>query len=223
MSDLKVVYLVEKRPELSDAAFVEHWHGIHAELATHMPGLRGYSINAPSSSQRGRRPIDGFAELWFADRDAAVAAWASPEGAATAADGTEFMAGTRPLIVDERIVVAPADAGCKIVYLVEKRPELSDAAFGEHWHGIHAELAMRMPGLLGYAINAPSPQQRGTRPIDGFAALWFVSRDAAKQAWASPEGMATAADGELFMAGTRALIVDERVVIAPDTQTGLVP
>lgn len=215
MSDLKIVYLVEKRPELGDDAFTAHWHGIHAELATHMPGLRGYAINSPSASQRGRRPIDGFAELWFADRDAAVAAWASPEGMATAADGAEFMAGTRPLIVDERVVVAPANAGCKIVYLVEKRSELSDAAFLEHWHGVHADLAMGMPGLLGYAINAPSPQQRGQRPIDGFAALWFESRAAAIEAWASPQGVATAADGELFMAGTRALIVDERIVVEP--------
>lgn len=102
----------------------------------------------------------------------------------------------------------------QVVYLVEKRPELSDEAFLDHWHGVHAELAMGMPGLLGYSINAPSPLQRGPRPIDGFAALWFADREAAKVAWASPEGVATAADGQEFMAGTRALIVDERVVVA---------
>jgi uncharacterized protein (TIGR02118 family) len=216
MTSLKVVYLVEKRPELSDAEFLDHWHGVHAELAMRMPGLLGYSINAPSPLQRGTRPIDGFAALWFADRDAAKAAWASPEGKATADDGLEFMAGTRALIVDERRVVPSPPKGCNVVYLVEKRPELSDAEFLDHWHGVHAELAMRMPGLLGYSINAPSPLQRGTRPIDGFAALWFADRDAAKAAWASPEGKATADDGLEFMASTRALIVDERVVLALD-------
>jgi len=110
MSDLKVVYLVEKRAELSDAAFLEHWHGVHAELAQKMPGLLGYSINAPSPLQRGERPIDGFAELWFADRDSAKRAWGTAEGQATAADGLEFMASTRALIVDERRVIERLDA-----------------------------------------------------------------------------------------------------------------
>ena len=45
------------------------------------------------------------------------------------------------------------------------------------------------------------------------AVLHFASRDAAKEAWQSPEGLATAADGLLFMAAARALIVDERVVV----------
>jgi uncharacterized protein (TIGR02118 family) len=110
--------------------------------------------------------------------------------------------------------------GLKVVYLVEKRPELSDAAFLEHWHGVHAELAQGMPGLLGYSINAPSPLQRGARPIDGFAALWFANREAAKAAWQSPEGIATANDGLEFMASTRALIVDERVVVDPTANEG---
>src|SRR5688572_12641734 len=57
----KVVYLVEKLAGMSDAAFVEHWTTTHAGLAQTMPGLRAYSINHPSSEQRGVRPIDGYA------------------------------------------------------------------------------------------------------------------------------------------------------------------
>ncbi len=221
MSGIKIVYLVEKRAEMSDAAFVEHWTTVHADLAQTMPGVLGYSINSPSSLQRGPRPLDGYAVLNFASRDAAKEAWQSPEGLATAADGLLFMAAARALIVEERIVVGPPSSpGVKIVYLVEKRAEMSDAAFVEHWTTVHADLAQTMPGVLGYSINSPSSLQRGPRPLDGYAVLNFASRDAAKEAWQSPEGLATAADGLLFMAAARALIVDERVVVAGSSDVG---
>jgi uncharacterized protein (TIGR02118 family) len=112
MSDLtKVIYLVDKLVGMSDEDFVEHWTTTHAGLAQHMPGLRGYSINLPSPEQRGQRPKDGYAALWFDSRDDLKAAWTSPEGMATAQDGTLFMAGTSPLIVQERFVCGPAREG----------------------------------------------------------------------------------------------------------------
>jgi uncharacterized protein (TIGR02118 family) len=101
----KVVYLVTKRPELTDDRFSEHWTTVHAELATRMPGLRAYSINLPSTEQRGTRPLDGYAMLRFDSWQDAKNAWATPQGRATAEDGTHFMADARPLIVDERRVV----------------------------------------------------------------------------------------------------------------------
>jgi uncharacterized protein (TIGR02118 family) len=102
---LKVVYLVTKRPDLTDEQFCEHWTTTHAELATGMPGLRAYSINLPSPEQRGERPLDGYAMLRFDTWQDAKDAWTTPQGQATAQDGTLFMADARPLIVDERTVV----------------------------------------------------------------------------------------------------------------------
>jgi uncharacterized protein (TIGR02118 family) len=107
----KAIYLVDKLDGMSDEDFIAHWTTTHAGLAATMPGLRGYSINLPSSQQRSRRAKDGYAVLWFDSRDALKAAWTSPEGQATATDGTLFMAGTTPLIVEERVVVGPAREG----------------------------------------------------------------------------------------------------------------
>lgn len=104
-------------------------------------------------------------------------------------------------------------APLKIVYLVDKRPDLTDEAFAEHWTTVHAELALGLPGLLSYAINLPSSEQRGARPLDGFAALEFATWEDAKAAWASSAGRATAEDGTLFMARARPLIVEERIVL----------
>ena len=89
----------------------------------------------------------------------------------------------------------------------------TDDAFAKHWTTVHAPLATKLPGLLSYAINLPSPEQRGRRPLDGFAKLEFASWDDAKAAWASEAGRATAADGALFMARARPLIVEEHIVV----------
>lgn len=102
----------------------------------------------------------------------------------------------------------------KLVYLVEKRPDLSDEAFAEHWTTVHASLAAELPGLLSYSINLPSPEQRGSRPLDGYAKLEFASWEDAKAAWAGPAGRATAQDGTLFMARASPLIVEERIIVA---------
>ncbi len=54
MSITKIVYLVDKRPELSDVEFIRHWTTVHAGLARTMPGVLSYSINSPSELQRVR-------------------------------------------------------------------------------------------------------------------------------------------------------------------------
>jgi uncharacterized protein (TIGR02118 family) len=101
----------------------------------------------------------------------------------------------------------------KIIYTVRKLPALSWDEFVSHWNTTHADLAQLMPGLRGYSINIGSVEQRGSRPFDGYAMLRFDSREAAKQAWATPEGVATAQDGTLFMEHPAALMVTERNVI----------
>jgi uncharacterized protein (TIGR02118 family) len=88
----------------------------------------------------------------------------------------------------------------KIVYLVQKLEGMSDNAFRNHWLTTHAALATRMPKPQAYSINLFSPEQRGPRPIDGYAMRKFPSWGDAKAAWTCPEGKATAADGTQFHA-----------------------
>ena len=107
----------------------------------------------------------------------------------------------------------------KICYWVTKLPTLSWDAFVEHWTTIHAQLATGLPGLRAYSINlAAGP---GTSSYDGYAMLRFDDRDAAKRAWASPSGVATAEDGELFMQRPPGLMVDQRTVKAHDRDQAL--
>lgn len=217
-SSVKIVYLVTKRPDLDDEAFIRHWTTVHAALASRMPHLLVYSINTPSSRQRGIRPFDGYAMLKFDTYEGAKAAWRSSEGRATALDGEEFMVGPRALIVDEHIVVPHryAETAIKIVFLVTKRPALGDDEFIEQWMSVHTDLGRRLPGLTGYSINTPSAAQRGPRPFDGYAVMRFPSYEEAVASLHSTEADALAADRDRFIVGTEELIVDERPVVARD-------
>ena len=59
MSITKIVYLVDKRPELSDVEFIRHWTTVHAGLARTMPGslelLDQLPVRAPAGSASARR------------------------------------------------------------------------------------------------------------------------------------------------------------------------
>ncbi|MET0547038.1 MAG: EthD family reductase [Caulobacterales bacterium] len=79
---------VLKRPDhWSREKFRTWWLEEHAEIAKKLPGLRRYTVHPPahafnpvSGALDGEPSHDGLAFLWFDDKAAAEAAFASPEG-----------------------------------------------------------------------------------------------------------------------------------------------
>ena len=77
-----------KRPDHWSAADFRHWWlEEHAEIAKKLPGLRRYTVHPPTDSfdpvsgkLDGAPSHDGLAFLWFDDKQAAEAAFASPQG-----------------------------------------------------------------------------------------------------------------------------------------------
>ena len=76
-----VVYDEPTDPE----AFDRHYREVHVPLTRRLPGLRRFSIGGEAAVVRGE-PAHLVAELEWDDLDALRAAFASPEGRATAAD-----------------------------------------------------------------------------------------------------------------------------------------
>ena len=76
-----VVYDEPTDPE----AFDRHYREVHVPLTRRLPGLRRFSISGEAAAVRGE-PAHLVAELEWDDLDALRAAFASPEGRATAAD-----------------------------------------------------------------------------------------------------------------------------------------
>jgi len=101
----KAIILLQRRSDMSREAFRDWWLGAHANLALRLPGLRGLSFNLVEGDGTG--DVDGVSELWFDDRAAFDAAYASDHGKAVAADSMAHVARRERLFVTEHALRAP--------------------------------------------------------------------------------------------------------------------
>jgi uncharacterized protein (TIGR02118 family) len=102
---VKLVGLIQKRSDISDTAFREHWLTVHAEIARTFPGLRRYTVNFIDRAQHPGSAYDGFSELWFDSQDALDAAFAGPVGQRIAADIPIFMHSLTRVMVEEHVLL----------------------------------------------------------------------------------------------------------------------
>ncbi|MFF4139639.1 EthD family reductase [Streptomyces mirabilis] len=90
------------------AAFDHHYRDIHLPLACRLPGLRRYTIGRDMVTIRGGEPYYLVAELEWDTMEELRAAFASPEGHATATDSAHLqdLAPVRSMIykVDESVL-----------------------------------------------------------------------------------------------------------------------
>ena len=106
---LKFVVVVCRRPDLSAEEFRDYFVRVHGPLAEKLPGLRRYKQNFVVADPKRQAPAwDAVVELYFGNRDAMEAAWATPEGEAATADLKEFadLARTTWSVVEERVVIS---------------------------------------------------------------------------------------------------------------------
>lgn len=84
---LKFMVVLYRRPNLTSAQFLHHLQQVHAPLAKSLPGLKHYKQNHVAQDPKRKPPgWDAIVELYFENREAMEAAWASPQGAASDAD-----------------------------------------------------------------------------------------------------------------------------------------
>ena len=82
-----------------------------------------------------------------------------------------------------------------VIYRTPKDVE----AFDRHYFDIHVPLAKKMPGLRKYEISrGPVTVLAGSPDVYLIGTVHFDNLDAMKQAFASPEGRATAADRQIY-------------------------
>lgn len=84
------------------------------------------------------------------------------------------------------------------------------AAFEQYYHGTHAPLAKRLPGLRSYTINkGVLASAAGDSPYYLVAVLSFDSMGAIQAALGSPEGQAAVADVPKFATGGVTILMYE--------------
>lgn len=106
---LKFMVVLYRRPDLSAEQFRRHLEQVHAPLAKNLPGLKGYKQNHVVNDSKRKSPgWNAIIELYFDNRKAMEAAWASPQGAVSDADLPAFADLTRTTwSVVEEVIFLP--------------------------------------------------------------------------------------------------------------------
>ena len=95
----------------------------------------------------------------------------------------------------------------RITYLT-KRESLSRAEFSEHWSGVHARIAINLPGVLAYRQNHVIPDFSSENDVDGIVELWFTSEADASAGFGSEVADRLIVDEPRFLDGLAGAAVD---------------
>jgi uncharacterized protein (TIGR02118 family) len=91
----KVIFLTRRKPGVTLEQYFEHYHGKHFELASNMPGLVSYRQmpirREGPNNDAAPEEYDAVSEYIYESDEAALAAFASPEGQELNADTGEFI------------------------------------------------------------------------------------------------------------------------------------
>lgn len=88
---VKAIYLIRRKPGLSEEDFHRYWREVHGAIAARIPGLRRYVQCHAIARTDTDDEFDGAAEAWFDDMEAVRLAVASPEYAAAREDEARFI------------------------------------------------------------------------------------------------------------------------------------
>jgi uncharacterized protein (TIGR02118 family) len=81
-------------------AFEDHYASTHLALVAKMPGMRRFEHgHVVGTHDGGPPPYYRIAELWFDSEEELLAAMATPEGEATAADVPKFASGGATIMI----------------------------------------------------------------------------------------------------------------------------
>lgn len=110
----------------------------------------------------------------------------------------------------------------KVIGLLSRKDGMTHTQFVRHWVDIHAPMADTIPGLRRYvqSVVVGEPLRADGAmltidggPVDGIAELWFDDLAAYERMKASPEGKRWHADAALFIARSKAFVLEENTII----------
>ncbi len=106
----------------------------------------------------------------------------------------------------------------KIIYVFNRKDDMSVEEFQRHWRETHGPIAARIPGVRRYVQNHTLPEQYAAKhppAYDGVAELWFDDLESMRAAFASPENQAAREDEKNFIDHSKAflIIAEEKLVV----------
>ena len=103
----------------------------------------------------------------------------------------------------------------KLIYCINRKPDLTDEQFFDYWKNVHGPIGARIPGLRRL-VQSRRVNVAGDKPadFDGVAELWFDDEPALLAARESSEWKASSADEANFIDHKRVayLVTEEHVI-----------
>lgn len=102
-----VIFLVRRKPGMSQEEFARYWIDEHTPLTAKVPGVRAYRCYPATGAPDGEPAVEGVAVLSFDDEAAYRRAVEGPEFAAAIGDAPNFQDtdATSALFATEHIIV----------------------------------------------------------------------------------------------------------------------
>ncbi|MCP5179068.1 MAG: EthD family reductase [Pseudomonadales bacterium] len=215
---IRITFLLRRRPDVPAAEFYRYWleeHGplvaSHARRLNMLRYVQVHTIDDPANAamaeaRGGMEPVyDGVAEVWFASREALVAATSTPAGRAAGAalveDEAKFidlpnspiwLAHEYPQVnpTPENLVARPRNGLVKLYFPLRARADVGEEAAQFYWRTSHGPLIRQQAAgsaILRYVqvhrandpIEADLRAARGTvvDSYTGHAELWLDRAD----------------------------------------------
>lgn len=230
----KIARIGRYAPGVSKEDGRRRWSGPVAALGAAVPGVERY-VQSHSTQSLGLLGVnddppkfDGYACVWFTDRDAYTASTATAEWEALAASANELFdvdwMSSMSAAVDERTIIDGPMGPFKAVWIVRFKDEIRadpgrvrDAH--EYWTRTHGgAFGVKVPGIDRYVQNhVIEPMGDQVPEFDGFSECWFQDRAAfdvtmESQEWDDMNNDApNLFDVDLIVSGMSALL-DEIVI-----------
>jgi uncharacterized protein (TIGR02118 family) len=181
---IAAISLMQRRQDMTLAAFRRHWLDVHGPLVCRFPALRHYVqhhvIASPAMNTAARdMRIDGFPVLRF-DHDAdRQRAHHSAAMAACNVDSRAFIGAVSRVICEPRVVVPQADAAGRMKLIAVLPGQAADDAALERYAAWARSLA-RIAGIVLYRVLQQGPAPNSTiahLPVStaGLAEVSFAS------------------------------------------------
>jgi len=174
---IKLVYVIDRRPDVPEAEFYRYWledHGPlvrrHAKAIRAKKYVQSHLIDTPANealrSARGMlEPIAGITEVWWDSIEDFQAAYSTPEGQAAGAElsadedkfinvkTSQVFLTKEHLIFDYTDKKPFGDQTIKCTYLLTKRDDLTQAACHKTWledHGPYVDSFAEVSNMAKY-------------------------------------------------------------------------
>jgi uncharacterized protein (TIGR02118 family) len=217
--------LLTRRAGSSEAEFRAHWRDVHAPLVGHIDYLRGYIQNrvAPGEAPCGIKvsALDGVAEFWWDDREAALRPSRDPRYTEHAQlDEPRFLHMGRLVAVQTTPVRlsqprAPLPTGApKALVMLHRQPSISRASFAELCTTAWRTALADAPGSVDDCVlHLADTTHRAAPRVDAIIVCRW--HDAGRRhAWDRASPSAHGRDGS-DSARSTFFCADEHVVLSP--------